>query len=66
MLVIVGSQDRRPGLLFTPGAHLNSRLRLYREMELSSCQVPYFGRVVLTAVAVSSHLNSELGEKLIK
>jgi hypothetical protein len=34
MLVGVGSQDRRRGLLFTPGAHLNSRLRLYQEKEL--------------------------------
>ncbi len=34
MLVWVGSQDRRPGLLFTSGAHLNSRLRLYQEKEL--------------------------------
>jgi hypothetical protein len=35
MLVGVGGQDRRPGLLFTHGAHLNSRLRLNWEKELS-------------------------------
>jgi hypothetical protein len=35
MLVGVGGQDRRPGLLFSPGAHLNSRLRLYWEKEIS-------------------------------